>query len=63
MLASSGSFAPSPLSSARSMIVLKPGTTTDTFDSSIASLVHVLVPMAVRQTTWPLSTTGSGNQE
>src|SRR5688500_1582323 len=61
VLASSGSFAPSPLSSARSMIVLKPGVTTATFASSIASLVHTLLPMAVRQATEPLSTVGSGN--
>ena len=35
--------------------------TTGVFDAVTASLVHALVPIAVRQVTSPLSATGSGN--
>ena len=62
MLASSGSFAPSPLSIARSMIV-KPGGASPVFDWSIRSRVQTLLPIAVRQTTSPLSSTRSETQE
>ena len=61
VLESSGWFDPSPLSTARSWIVWKPGTTTPTFDDVTASLLHELVPIAVRHVTSPLIWIVSGN--